>query len=641
MIFSARRDLWEPKEGAVKSIMIEFLRYGGERHSISEKEIYIRTVGAFEAEQVSMTMNEEDCFQWLGKLRYDPRTAEPERQAALDQLAERVTQFLEPPDPLTGPVQLDLVTSARELWQLPFEAARTSGGLPLFVDPQNVIVPTRRVRKREFAERGQRWPARPRVLLISASPAWGGSKVPLKENQQALREALKPWIEPFRIENFPEAAPNEGSVLVTLKEASLEDVVDACQTARDQNKPFTHVHILTHGISTVQQKWPFTFHFNLALRSDAKEPARVEDLIRALNQQGMLPHVVTMCVCDSGNQPGFLDKSGSMAQELHVAGIPVVVASQLPLTFAGSEVLTRTFYQSLLTGKDLRVALHDARVALYHDARNSHDWLSMIAFVELPEGYLDHVVDVSLEADLAALKTAQLWVDHILEHRIASEAAFERVAGIITQRIDALRDKLEKTAALTSTKGVREENLGLLGSANKRLAELLFRRAEIFSDGQAGWRDKSRAALEQAHFWYKEGFTHNLSHHWTGVQYLSLEALLNGTIEHAWFWDAALHAAEAEATNPKEYWALGSIVELWMLGPCVGRSSGAQQATAALTEMRRRVHEFSADTFPMESMLRQLRRYTEWWTTAYGFFGNQGVDLAKEAQRLIHVIEEA
>ena len=124
------------------------------------------------------------------------------------------------------------------------------------------------------------------------------------------------------------------------------------------------------------------------------------------------------------------------------------------------------------------------------------------------------------------------------------------------------------------------------------------------------------------------------------MQYLSLEALLNGTIGHAWFWDAALYAAEAEATNPKEYWALGSIVELWMLGPCVGRPSGAQQATTALTEMKRRVHEFCADMFPMESMLRQLRRYTEWWTAANGFFGNRGVDLAAEAERLMRVIED-
>ncbi|PQP34779.1 hypothetical protein C6A37_05960, partial [Desulfobacteraceae bacterium SEEP-SAG9] len=281
----------------MKSIMIEFLRYGGERHSISEKEIYIRTVGAFEAEQVPMTMNEKDCFEWLGKLRYDPQTEQFERQAALDQLAKRVTQFLEPPELLKGPVQLDLVTSARELWQLPFEAVRAPTGEPLFVDAENVVVLTRRVRKREFAERGQLWPAKPRVLLISASPAWGGRKVPFKEHHQALREALKPWIEPFRFENFSEAAPNEESVLHTLKEASLEEVAIACKKANDQKKPFTHVHILTHGISTIEQKWPFNFYFNLALRSDKKEPTRVEDLIRALKQQSILPIVVTMCVC--------------------------------------------------------------------------------------------------------------------------------------------------------------------------------------------------------------------------------------------------------------------------------------------------------------------------------------------------------
>lgn len=201
----------------MKSIMIEFLRYGGERHSISEKEIYIRTVGAFEAEQVAMTMNEAACFEWLGKLRYEPQTQEFERQEALNQLAKRVTEFLAPPKLLNGPVQLDLVTSARELWQLPFEAARFPTGEPLFVNTENVVVLTRRVRKRELIERGPLGPAKPRVLLISASPAWGGRKVPFKEHRQAFREALKPGIEPFRFENFPEAAPNEKLVLYTLE----------------------------------------------------------------------------------------------------------------------------------------------------------------------------------------------------------------------------------------------------------------------------------------------------------------------------------------------------------------------------------------------------------------------------------------
>jgi hypothetical protein len=263
----------------------------------------------------------------------------------------------------------------------------------------------------------------------------------------------------------------------------------------------------------------------------------------------------------------------------------------------------------------------------------------MIAFVELPEGYLDHLVDVALETDLASLKTAQLWADHILEHQIKSEDAFERVTEIITQRINTLREKLEKTEKLESRKGIREENLGLLGSANKRLAELQFQRGSILGDRQAKWLAISKEALKRAYSWYKEGFTHNLSHHWTGVQYLSLEAVLSGCIEKAWFWSAALHAAEEESKNPKEYWALGSIVELWMLGELVGQRSGEEQAKEALVEMNRRVNRYSEDNFPMESMLRQLRRYTDWWTTDNGFFGDRRSDMAKEADRLIHVIE--
>jgi hypothetical protein len=45
--------------------------------------------------------------------------------------------------------------------------------------------------------------------------------------------------------------------------------------------------------------------------------------------------------------------------ELHRLGIPVLLASQLPFTMAGSVVMAREFYRYLLEGDDVRRALHD------------------------------------------------------------------------------------------------------------------------------------------------------------------------------------------------------------------------------------------------------------------------------------------
>jgi hypothetical protein len=208
------------------------------------------------------------------------------------------------------------------------------------------------------------------------------------------------------------------------------------------------------------------------------------------------------------------------------------------------------------------------------------------------------------------------------------------VARVLQARI-AVLDKFQADHAKRMKAADRDENLGLLGSTEKRLAELYFHRAAL-GDDTAGWQSRSRLALAGSRNWYEKTFVRNLSHHWSGVQALALEAALTGRIDRAGRWYAAREAAETDNANPDEKWASGTLAELCLLAPLAGLDSHLDEAGRMLRELVARARR-SGDSFPIESTERQLRRYTNWWTTENGYFGD-APDLAREAEQLLGVL---
>jgi hypothetical protein len=622
----------------MRSVTIEFLRFGGDEGTLRKEERYLATCGSNPVRQFDMPLSHKEFFTLLKKLRYQASDSANDRKKALTELSSFVTGILDPPEAVPGePLQLDLVTSAAELWALPFEAALADREKPLFADPDRVVVPTRRVRQ-EFADRAFRWPAEPRILFVYASPK-NFPEVPSKAHKDVLKAALEPWIE--TIEGIPEDFLAEGSVLRILPGASLESLAEACRTAK---KPFTHVHILAHG-QRVKGEWEDDSYFGLALESKTGKAATAEELVQALGLDTRRPAVVTLAICDGGNAESSAIPGRSLAHTLHRAGVPVVVASQLPLTFEGSVALTRELYGALLSGDDVRLALHKARKALFElpPAKAGHDWVSMVAYVQLPEGYADHLLDVQLKAELACLLTARRWADYLVESQVSSEESFEGVARHLRKRIKALEKFITETEKQTSRRDVYEENAGLLGSAHKRLAELLFRRGS--RSGSPKLLAESRAEIEVAGSAYLQGYKRNLSHHWTGVQYLSLRAILDGSLEEEetiGYWHAALRAAEIASEDKNEYWALGSIAELLLLAPLAGQKIRLDEACGRLREMRKRVEAHDPANLPidpLESTRFQLRRYQDWWTKPNGFFGGREKDLSEDAARLLEALK--
>ena len=329
---------------------------------------------------------------------------------------------------------------------------------------------------------------------------------------------------------------------------------------------------------------------------------------------------------------------GSFAHELHSSGIPVVVASQFPLTFAGSAVFTGILDPDMLAGDYIRDALYATRSALYQQADVGHDWASLVAYVQLPEDYDDRLVELGLQTEMASLSTAQLWSDHLTVNKVRNPAAFEEVAERLRNRIDNL-DRFQNRHQEQTAGHVRNENLGLLGSAEKRLAELYFHRAQL-GDGQADWIRQAEQALRLARSWYEKGFVGNLSHHWTGVQALSLEAVLTGGIGRVGRWYAAVEAAETDSQREGEVWALGSLAELYLLAPLAGQGARLDDAGRQLDELARRMYQAGPDRFPVQSTKRQLERYVHWWTKENGYFGGSP-DLAGEASQLLEILSRA
>ena len=619
----------------MRSLLLEFLRFNNLKTGMwHQGDPYLVATGSeYPVRQFTSPLEHEDFLDLMLALRYQGNAQE--RLIALKKIGEIAANLLGT-DSLTEisngafPLQLDLVVNPAEVAAMPFEAATDSEGRALFARGDAALVLTRRVRH-AFAETRARWPASPRILYAWAAPP-GARDVPSQEHENALRTVLKPWLP---VGHGTGSTPGSNDVLTALAETTLEGLEEACRNAVEKKKPFTHVHLLAHGYPVGDAHRQ---HFGMALHAKDGDLHAVtpEELGKALAPLVGHTVVVTLATCDAGNLTNTITSKRSIAHGLHELGFPIVVASQFPFTVPGSHLMVETFYQALLGGKDVRIALHKARVALYDSReKTGHDWASLVGYARLPEGYADHLVDVGLECVLASLKTMQGWSDELVKQGNKALASFDEVAQQLRARIEAL-EGFSKEPENAGWRGILDENVGLLGSAEKRLAELCFVRARL---GDAAHRHQlMRAALERSRNWYQRGSETNLSHHWTAVQSLSLEAVLDGRIADPGRWHAAVTAAKIDKRNAKPsaiIWALGSLIELYLVAPLAGQSPPVDAARNALAEMKALVREQpGGDTFPLESTERQLRRYVNWWTAANGFFPAT-TDLASEAERLL------
>ena len=667
----------------IREVVLEILRHGPAHNQLlSPLTQYLALCGSHPAVSLTVPFEHRELQYLLSRMNYEEglnETTAPDRAFARTRLSQAVTCLLEqiPALPHEGRVGADellhlrLMTTPQELAMLPFELADPpsgfqSGGQPLLIGPTPDVVLTREVRRSSSVR--VRVPPTPKVLLVAAAPS---GQIPLEANRSAIEEAIRPWARPAIRDGV--LALDLDPHLVVAEQASLDEIREHCASGS-----FTHVHILGHGD---ELREPGKEGFGLALWNRQKTNMEVVDgtaLARALrppqdDSAWAKPWCVVLCTCYSSNIGGVVHPTASLAHALHVAGIPFVVASQYPLTFGAANKLCQTLYPLELRGEDPRRTLRDVRHAIASHMRQTHDWASLIAYAAWPSDVEQQLDEVRLARVFAQLEAAQDWADRVIAHadvRGDSEAGASVIARSL-RMVEAASKRLKYEARskererdeIRYRKGPDEmspherrhlqgnvttlltEIYGLLGSASKRRARL--------HDHQ-GMSVQAEEALCEAAGWYLKGTELQATEHWTSCQSFVLLGL--GCREEGWAgenerssareqWRVAKIAATRALQEPSDrVWAYATLIEVELWRPVLGMSREAtnearkkcqDEATErAKGYLRELIEEAKFDKFPLQSTVRQLRRYIDWWGQA----GYVSPEMIERVNQLLAVV---
>jgi hypothetical protein len=524
-------------------------------------------------------------------------------------------------------VELRIVLSCSELSLIPFEMAIApqaypGEGLKWALQHQLPIVPIREIHRNRVAPVSWGRPLEPKILLISAAP--GDLEVPLAPHVQALREALEPWIQ------WPMKRAGQGTLktnsdqelqrlpfvkerLRLLSNASIDDIYALC--AREQ---FTHIHILAHGAEVEiggekRHGLALCDHSNRS-RISVISGQRLAKALQAESEHGTRrsqPLLVTLAACDSGNPNSVLIPGGSIAHDLHAAGIPWVLASQLPLTKVGSVRLTKKLYKRILRGDDPRKVLFEVRRHLYLKSERDHDWASIVAYATIPPDFDDQIVSFFERQMRRAIDITLSHADYLVDH------ADHNVDDELKNAFDAVIDRLNFwKGRLPKGKGFKDierraECFGMYGSTWKRIALLHYKKEDY---------EQGRADLKMAIRWYRkaieQGAMKESRYHWVITQILSLNAVLNSPKDPE-TWITARIFAQLDIEKSKgstKAWAHGTMAELLLLAKY-------HIPERKVTNIKKQVQEhcnaivqlMGEDSFEVYSTRRQFQRYLEYW----------------------------
>ncbi|MBZ4414975.1 CHAT domain-containing protein [Myxococcus sp. RHSTA-1-4] len=259
-------------------------------------------------------------------------------------------------------VRLVLRSSAAELYSLPWELVTLKDSGQHLADIPGFSL--RYEWPREHLEVASLGEVREGRVLMAWSEA--GGAVPDERHQEAL---LKASLEGgFGFDPRRDVLPR----------VSLEGLERTLSAAREAREPVSVLHLLCHGTLV---ETPTSSHFGLAWNapgdSGGKQWVDAGALAAALAPYRGTLRLVVLCACHGGDGGRLASHLGSMAQELHRAGIEMVVASRLPMTAEGSVLLARTLYEKLLVdSRSLEEALAAARRRLRVEAKG-FDWASL------------------------------------------------------------------------------------------------------------------------------------------------------------------------------------------------------------------------------------------------------------------------
>ena len=612
----------------MREVTLEILRHGRPHNQLlSPLTEYLALSGKREAATVRVNMEHRDVLMYMRSLRYEAKD-NGLRQIQLGRLGAELAEILGAVPGLLAElaacshvdlVHLRLISSAAELALLPFELLDAPPGFPGEGYPMSLQLELPLVITREVSGAfGSRyhWPENPKLLFAAASPP-GVDTVPFDAHLLALTKAIR------------EVGARETSDLLVkiLPQASVAEIRRACETEQ-----FTHVHILAHGAGYEeggQQRFGLVLHGEPGTNPvDIVSAERLEAALHPHSKGDAKrgwrcnPAVVSIASCDSGNVSQVVIPGGSVAHTLHVAGVPLVVASQFPLSKRGSVMMTELLYTGLLGGEDPRKVLHNVRRQLRSLRGEHHDWASMVAYASLPDDLEQQLKKVRYVSAKRGIEAAMDRLD-VLAYTDMSELTETEV-----KEVEKLREEATRHAGRMPGEGhYRTEALGMLASTQKRVSESFFRialrlspktqakrRAELLSESVKELRAARTAYLKASIgriIGAKEPEKGQL--HWVLCQYLALEVVLGGSLDGQYL-TTALSTAQMTSRyndNPEDVaWAIGTLAELELL-------SILDHGDSAVTKARDYVEELLklnvSDRFIYYSTKRQLARYAEWW----------------------------
>ena len=655
---------------SIETVTLELLRPGPIHNQLlSPLTPYLAICGQRGVVTLTLPFEHQELLWRLATLRYHEQDGSaqwepipaPRRKAEEEQIGRDLAGVLADIPPLLaeitearrvarGGVHLRLILWGSELSLIPFEFSFSPKGFanerqPLLLQSGLPISLTREVRG--ASDRPLRWSRQPRVLYCYASPP-GFQPIPRYQHYLALRKAMDTWLT-YEIPSANEPGdPNDEAIhlmpkvngaIEMLPFASIEDIRAACHDTE-----YTHVHILAHGM---RDDGGGVIRHGLALhkhtRRDQYEVVSGKRLAYALcagsnRPNEAPPQMVTLMVCDSGNPGSVLAQGGSIAHEIQDAGIPWVVASQLPLTTGGSITLVDQLYDGLLRGLDPRRVICEARRTLSIRSGDNHDWASVVVYASIPADF-DEQVFAFRQRYLKQQRDA-----HFQRAFLLLDAARDRKLEISPE----LREEVLKQVSLGSAameewrtilpdeseranRAYWAEYFGMLASTSKRQAEVSHRLGEE--------QDGVRELLTKACREYERAMEYERDNHWVTTQFLALKAILGRDIpQQDWYF--AFRSAEFDlrhATDDVERaWAHGTLAELIMLGlqmkppPTAFTTKG--QVTAEVRRHCRAIVELvGPSSEPVRSTRKQFRRYVSWWTHQPNGSEAEWVSVAQEA----------
>ena len=361
--------------------------------------------------------------------------------------------------------------------------------------------------------------------------------------------------------------------------------------------------------------------------------------IRAEDEGGISrsqPLVVTLATCDSGQQGSVLVPGGSIAHDLHAAGIPWIFASQFPLTKPGLIRIAEFLYPRLVRGDDPRQILYELRRRLSMSTVREHDWASIVAYASIENDFEPKIGKFFERQTVKAINVQMSRADNLVQWA-ADSGEIKQVQEPIEQALNRAHKLLEQwvrrmpVGKSLEERTTRANCFGIKGSTFKRMALIhaALKKPELAKLELEEARDAYREAMDQ---WVTEEARFN----WTASQYLPLSAV-TGTAGDSGVFAVCHKLAERDLYSQDrdlEAWAHATLAELELLSPFHhGESRPASDVKCKIIDHCNKIVELvGPNSFHVKSTRRQFQRYADEWSLAETNWHHEGwKDIAEAA----------